>query len=343
MCGLLANAHHGKSRRLLLGLLGLLVFSTVVPAQKVIWTDGMSVYVGNQDGSGPVGTLFDSSDGLDTPYGVVVDVEAGKLYVADDGVRKILVGSLDGSGTLQNLFVGLGFPQAMAIDVAGGKLYWVDDQQFRIVVGNLDGSGTPTELYSPGIGRLRGIAVDGLSGKVYWSTNQDGIQIGNADGSGLLGFLHDPPGDSGGTIQGIALDVANGKIYWCDISNDKIMVGNLDGSGAPVELYGESGEANSPYDIALDPDDNEIFWVDNSPRRIVSGNLSGTGPPNLLYDSGFSSPLHLTLIPSPPDILSMIPPGAPASSSFGVVVSIVLFVLCGWAVTRRILKTPVSH
>lgn len=77
-------------------------------------------------------TLFDASDGLFFPRNIAIDEAHGKIYVLDIDANikpQILVGNLDGSGTLSVLPVpvaSLGtYLYDLEIDTKNGYLYWI--------------------------------------------------------------------------------------------------------------------------------------------------------------------------------------------------------------------------
>jgi hypothetical protein len=90
-----------------------------------------SVIRGSSTGAATV-TLFDASDGLIFPKNIALDEAHGKIYVLDvDASNKprILVGNLDGSGTLSVLPVPAAsfgsYLYDIEIDTKNGYLYWI--------------------------------------------------------------------------------------------------------------------------------------------------------------------------------------------------------------------------
>ncbi len=67
----------------------------------------------NLDGSN-VETLFDASDGLQTPQHIAVDPTAGKIYWADLHAHRVQRGNLDGTG-LETIREGMGYPRGVAL------------------------------------------------------------------------------------------------------------------------------------------------------------------------------------------------------------------------------------
>ena len=76
---------------------------------------------------------------LGQPYGLALDVGAGKLYWVDAGTRTIQRANLDGS-QVEDVVAGLDDPGGLVLDVGAGKLYWADWRTDTIQRANLDGA-----------------------------------------------------------------------------------------------------------------------------------------------------------------------------------------------------------
>jgi len=157
-------------------------------AGKIYWVDeGSGVNTGsikraNLDGTG-VQTLL---SGLATPKGLDLDVAAGKMYYVENGLNRIRVANMDGTGTPTTLVSGLSDPWSLSLDVPGGKMYWTDRLSSpgneRIGRANLDGSAVQTSFLStPG---ARDVMVDASHGKLYWTDQaNDRLRRANLDGT----------------------------------------------------------------------------------------------------------------------------------------------------------------
>ena len=94
---------------------------------KIYWAasrPGLSgqVRVGNLDGSGSAGILFENEV---TPGGVALDPAAGKIYWGTNFGGRVRVANLDGSGTAASVVEGEGrvlFPALLGAPSAGGQL-----------------------------------------------------------------------------------------------------------------------------------------------------------------------------------------------------------------------------
>ena len=220
-----------------------------VPAlSQMYWTDWrlQKIRCADLDGSN-IKTIV---TGLDTPDGIALDVDEGKIYWADLNAHKIQRADLDGSN-IKTIIAGGITPNGIALDVDRGKIYWADPVRDKIQRANLDGSNIETLVT-----RLEpdGIVLDVDRGKIYWADRSLGtIQRANLDGSNvetLVTGLTNP--------RGIALDMAGGQMYWMDADTGSIYRANLDGSNIETLITG----LDIPNAIALDLDRDKIYWTD---------------------------------------------------------------------------------
>ncbi|TML37084.1 MAG: YncE family protein [Actinobacteria bacterium] len=78
-----------------------------------------------------------------------------------------------------------------------------------------------------------------------------------------------------------ATAIAADSIYWSN-SGGKIRVGNLNGSGTPMDLFSTS--EHSPYGVAINPRAGKIYWANAvASGKIRVGNLNGSGTPMDLF------------------------------------------------------------
>ena len=252
---------------------------------RMYWTDSNTYKIqrSNLDGSGVEDLV---TTGLESPYGIALDVSGGKMYWTDAG-SKIQRSNLDGSGVEDLVTTGLDGPHGIALDVSGGKMYWTDYDTDKIQRSNLDGSGVE-DLVTRGLGDPRGIALDVSGGKMYWTDGSTAkIQRSNLDGSDVEDLVTtglEAP-------DGIALDVSGGKMYWTDFGTAKIQRSNLDGSG--VEDLVTSG-LEFPLGIALDVSGGKMYWTDFGTAKIQRSNLDGSGVEDLVI-TGLERPRGIAL------------------------------------------------
>ena len=278
-------------------------------ASKIYWTaaywiEGVliegKIQRANPDGS----QMEDLVTGLDYPYGLALDVAAGKMYWSTslpDGTAIIQRANLDGS-QVEDLVPALGLD--IALDVAAGKVYWTKaGQQGKIQRANLDGSQVE-DLVTLELGKAYGIALDVAAGKVYWTEvywteagqlRESKIQRANLDGSQVEDLLVE---DS--FINDIALDVAAGKMYWPSttmvtesVYTDKIQRANLDGT--QVEEIG----VIPVNGIALDVVAGKIYWAHHVFEKIQRANLDGSQVEDLFTVLGNPGRLALDLSGTP--------------------------------------------
>ena len=200
-----------------------------------------------------------------SPWGVALDVSAGKMYWTDWDTNRILRTDLDGSN-VENVVANRVFaPEGIALDVPAGKMYWADAPARSILRADLDGSNIE-DLVTTGLTLPRGIALDVSGGKMYWTELQK-IQQANLDGSNvenLVTGLNNP--------YGIALHVSAGKMYWTDSGAQKIQRSNLDGSNIENLVTANLVE---PHGIALDVSAGKIYWTDYNTGKIQRADLDG--------------------------------------------------------------------
>jgi len=224
-------------------------------AGKLYWTDlGNPLASGdelirrsNLDGSSTE-ILLDTTDGLQSPGEIELDLSAGKMYWVDVGASgaRITRANLDGSGVevvfrildhrAPNFGSGPGetleFASVwgLALDPGAGQMYWTDFFGADIHRANLDGSAVSGPLVA-GLATPRGIDVDPARNLMYW-TEVDNSTIFRADLDGLnVQLVAD---DVVGVDEpfSIAIDSIPGKIYWTNLKAGTVQRADLDGQNA---------------------------------------------------------------------------------------------------------------
>jgi hypothetical protein len=115
--------------------------------------DQASVWAARTDGTGSRGILFGSSVlSLQNPSAIYYDEPSGSLFWADEGLQKIIQGTISG-GTLvlYDREDGITRPDAIAVDRGNSMIYWSETftdknagtKTHQIKRAALDGSGTP--------------------------------------------------------------------------------------------------------------------------------------------------------------------------------------------------------
>lgn len=198
-----------------------------------------------KDGSGDVITLYESTDGVDTPTAITVDNSNGKIYWCNSGTGQVYKGSADGLDTPAPLYSGqvlLEYAYGLAIDKKNGKLYICDFNQY-IKVGNLDGTGSP---------------------EIVWDNNK-------------YTQMNAP--------SNIYLDTDKGKIYWCDENANQVVEANMDGTGTPLVLFDNSDGVERPDGVFVDKADKRIYWTETTANVIARGSVDGTGDREVLINN----------------------------------------------------------
>lgn len=166
---------------------------------RIYWINAESkrIMYGSLDGSASPSTLpFGNVDAISYSYSLQLDLKHKKLYVADYD-SGILVGNLDGTGTMKKLYpvgkANVSKPKSLTLDVTGNKIYWADELTQSILVAPLDGSGTPTTLVDVGAGTTNSpiaIAIDKIAKRIYWAEYPSNVvAFRMLDGTGSRSIL----------------------------------------------------------------------------------------------------------------------------------------------------------
>jgi low density lipoprotein receptor-related protein 5/6 len=121
------------------------------------------------------------------PFGLALDLDAGKVYWTDGATARIRRADLNGQNVEDLISSGLTLPRFLALDVPGGKMYWTHANPPKLQRANLDGSGV--EDLAPAVGLPFGVVLDPVRGKVYWADGATFIRRANLDGTGVEDFL----------------------------------------------------------------------------------------------------------------------------------------------------------
>lgn len=132
-----------------------------------------------------------------------------------------------------------------------------------------------------------GPAAANAADRIYWASNPaltglGPVHYGNLDGTGdpsmLLAGL---PGDV--IPGGFALNPVESKLYWAGSTIDytSIRVANIDGTGAPAEVFGQGLAVLAPvfWHVTVDPIGKKLYWVEGATPfggGIWTSNLDGS-------------------------------------------------------------------
>jgi PKD repeat protein len=183
----------------------------------------------NLDGTSAVAI----ADSLLDPYGITLDIPAGKVYWVDDN-GNVSRANLDGTSPDTGLvkIVGGGL-RAIALDKANNKMYFFDAANDVLYWSNMDGTGV-----APLITGIYGYAiyVDTKNHKIYYDEEYTpALMRANLDGTGSEVIYKNPDAAVGKSrIYGITIDYSSNKLYWSNRDAGDIYRANLDGSSMEV-------------------------------------------------------------------------------------------------------------
>lgn len=193
-------------------------------------TNAGKIWRMNPDGS----DLEEVLGGLTSPYGVAVDPEAGKLYIADG--PNVSRANLDGSAYEKEFIqVTGGAMRAIGFNKTTGLIYFYEVNDENLYLAKRDGTGV-TAIIQGAYGY--GLFIDEVNEKIYYDDRTNtGLMQANLDGSGAV-KIADFSGNRGGS--GVAVDYEAHKLYWSETNLGNIKRANLDGSEAETVLSGVS-------------------------------------------------------------------------------------------------------
>jgi DNA-binding beta-propeller fold protein YncE len=226
---------------------------------------------------------FGSANGqFNKPFGIAVDGQRNRIYVADTWNSRVQV--FDKSGHfIRNLPGQFSYPFDVAVDNVLGNVYTVEQTGNRVQVFSLDGTFLRT-WGSAGTGNGQfdwsdGIAVDAVRDRVYVTdTRNNRVQAFDRNGNFILKF--GTYGSGNGqfkTPYGIAVNPINGNIYVCDPGNSRVQVFNS--LGTYLNQFGTRGSGESqfldPMGVEIDKEGN-VFVAETNNGRIQVFSAAGT-------------------------------------------------------------------
>lgn len=166
------------------------------------------------------------ASGITDPYSVVLNLDGGKIYWADED-GNVGRANLDGSSP-EKEFIQIANGQMRGIAYSAKKdiLYFYEVNNEDLYAAKSDGTGV-AKIVEGAYGYC--IYVDDVNGKLYYEDrNIPAIMQINLDGSGRV-KIADVPSTR---VHGMAIDYIENKFYWTDRDKGLIKRSNLDGSGA---------------------------------------------------------------------------------------------------------------
>lgn len=161
------------------------------------------------------------------PYGIALNVAAGKLYIADSGedLGAIYQTNLRGEGKITVVEkTGESAYVAVALDLVNNKMYYFPYDEENLYRANLDG--TSKEIVVAGAFGYA-VFVDPSNNKIYY--NNRNSASGDLMSASLTGTNPVTVDATASRIYGIT--ISNNKLYWSSRENGEIYQANLDGSG----------------------------------------------------------------------------------------------------------------
>ncbi len=224
---------------------------------------------------------------------VLDDQYSFRFNATADGTGQIVIQGLPAETTLMTpaspavflngfeMYLGAQTPQPPR------EIFWTETGGFEESQGSVWSAGlngVGRTAIATGLTRPIGIALDPAKRHVYWADDGFGSQPSrivraNFDGTGQE-VLFSGLEDGFVNAQMLALDLKNGHIYWTAHFTG-VMRGNLDGTGAPVNLGGSAGKY-TPLD--LDLINGHIYYGDPELGILYRMDLDGQNSVELASD-----------------------------------------------------------
>ncbi|MEQ9188569.1 MAG: GEVED domain-containing protein [Cryomorphaceae bacterium] len=240
--------------------------------------------------------LFDNAGGgSGGPVGLDYSLILDSIYFGGgnyDSVYRINANGLGSQYVLPNTdgSVSTNNRHEVDIDRSGNRLFFTAGDD-GIFVGNLDGTGTSINIYDPPGAGSSGMDFNPRNGRVYINqTTGNTIESLNDDGSDFQTLFNS--GDGVSSPRQVVVDPIGEKVYWVNRGTGSIMVGNLDGSGSPSNVYtSQPGIYGIDYYAPADM----LYWTRfGASDQIYRAPADGSGTPELLYNSNFGSVRGIT-------------------------------------------------
>lgn len=216
----------------------------------------------NLDGANSETVIIDQN----TPRGIAIDYEHGKLYFADGEHNAITAVNLDGSNSFSLVYVDK--PIDIFIDKSKYSLFYNDLNNGTISCVNIDGTDKRiiiSDLLEPGY-----IDGDIIERKIYFTSQGSTftkIYRVDYEGTNLKELIH-----SDDYISGLAIDAYNKKLYWTDRGLKKLLKSDLNGTN--IDTVTNTSEIT--ISLEIDNINGKLYWAEKDQNRIRSVNLDGS-------------------------------------------------------------------
>lgn len=232
------------------------------------------------DGQSPVVQDF-SWGGLYKPYGIAIDDNNEKVYIADvEGI--VYKCDLDGENPeiILNVNDNPEVDAPYGLIVVDDKIYW--SIEGGLMKSNLDGSDIEWAFQLTSVPEMPiGLAYDYENNKLYFTNDKydysGGVYRCNLDGTEMELLVPDIDGG------GIAIDLEHDKMYFSDWFNGLYMA-DLDGSNPTVINADLGGESTFVWGLALDEDAGYLYISDKITEVILRSQLDGSNSENWVTD-----------------------------------------------------------
>lgn len=180
---------------------------------RVYWSDSVAIYQKHLESVDEPTTVV--MQGVQRVESMAVDWYGRNLYIADSGIKKIVICALDGLSCTV-LLGNINHPRAIQLDIANRLMFWTDIENSKIERAGMDGTHRKV-LVSKGLGTPNGLALDLPAKRVYWMDAKfSKVEHVNYEGNDRK---HLP---DGAVSHPFSAAIWENRIYWSDLSHEYI-------------------------------------------------------------------------------------------------------------------------
>ncbi len=204
--------------------------------------------------------------GQNTPRGITIDYEHGKLFFADGEHDAITVSNLD--GTELSFLNNVSEPIDVFLDKRFGIIYYSNVSAGTISKIKTDGTGDKT-IISNQI-KPAFLDLDIVNNHIFYTSKQGDNSViyrANLDGSNIVEIIREK-----GYITGVAVDPYYGKLYWINRGSLKLHSSNLEGDGKE----NIANVSSACIGLELDNINGKLYWSEKDNSRMQVVNTDGT-------------------------------------------------------------------
>jgi len=215
------------------------------------------------DGTTPSGTLY------------FTGTNSNRIWEADmtTGAAQILLNSA-AAGTQGP--VGIDYSIALdSVYFAGGNY----SEVYRIAA---DGSGSKYSLPNAAVASVyerHEVYIDDANNRIFFTAGDDGIFVGNLDGTGTATNLINPT-TSGSA--GMDYDPSTDLLIFSDITNNRIE--SMRGDGSEYQILYDAGDGvSNARQVVIDGKSGTVYWANRGTGSIMAGSVDGSSVATTLY------------------------------------------------------------